>query len=273
MIAIRATTATTTTMTIVVSNVAWRQGDQIRSSAASDHDCAAVHPVTGDSPYQGWAPTVGPLSLEGPQMRLRSTGIVLALMSSVVALVVTTAGSASAGPVTSGITRAVTLAGTTSVTTAPGIAGTLIGAGVIPLPVPGTSFRPGYTRGLNVTYGFHITGGNPDLAGPAGDILHSGGIYFTSLRGKHLEIGKFDIDLAVGKIFATEVNFASARIPVLDLVLTNLKVTSSPRSTVLSGISLRLDPAAAGALNATFGIHLPTDGSLTFGSAVVSLRG
>ncbi len=202
-------------------------------------------------------------------MRLRSTGIVLALMSSVFALVVSTAGPAAATPATA---KAASLSGVTSVTTAPGIASTLIGAGVIPLPVPGTSFHPGYNRGLNVTYGFRITGGNPDLTGPSGDILHSGGIYFTSLRGKHLEIGKFDIDLAAGKIFATEVNFASARIPVLDLGLANLKVATKGKTTVLSGISLKLDPAAAGALNATFGIKLPTDGSLTFGSAVVTLR-
>lgn len=153
-----------------------------------------------------------------------------------------------------------------------GIAGTLIGAGVIPLPVPGTSFRLGYNRGLDVTYGFRIVGGNPDLAGPSGDILHSGGIYFTSLRGKHLEIGKFDIDLSAGKIFATEVNFARARSAVLDLGLKNLKVTKKGNSTVLSGITLKLDPAAAGALNSTFGIKLPTDGSLTFGSAVITLR-
>lgn len=201
-------------------------------------------------------------------MRLRSTGIVLALVSSVFALVVSTAGPAAASPA-----KVATLSGTTSVTTAPGIAKTLIKAGVIPLPVPGTAFRLGLHRGLDVTYGFRIVGGNPDLAGPSGDILHSGGIYFTSLRGKHLEIGKFDIDLAAGKIFATEVNFAPARIPVLDLGLKNLKVTNSGKNTVLSGISLKLDPAAAGALNATFGIKLPTDGSLTFGSAVITLRG
>ena len=202
-------------------------------------------------------------------MRLRSTGIVLALMSSVFALVVSTAGPAAATPAPA---KAATLSGVTSVTTAPGIAATLIGAGVVPLPVPGTSFRPGYNRGLDVTYGFRITGGHPDLAGPSGDILHSGGIYFSSLRGKHLEIGRFDIDLAAGKIFATEVNFAAARIPVLDLRLANLKVATKGPTTVLSGISLKLDPVAAGALNATFGIALPTDGSLTFGSAVVTLR-
>jgi hypothetical protein len=41
---------------------------------------------------------------------------------------------------------------------------------------------------------------------------------------------------------------------------------------VLSGITLRLDPVAAQALDKTFGINLPTDGSLVFGTARVILR-
>jgi hypothetical protein len=164
------------------------------------------------------------------------------------------------------------LSGTTSVTTAPGIAKTLLGAGIVPLPVlPRTRFGVAKFAPLEVRYGFPITGGNPDLTGPSGDINHAGGISFVS-RKAHLEIGKFDIDLAAGKIFATEVNHASARIAVLDLDLSGLKVATKGGCTTLSGISLKLDPAAAGALNATFGIALPTDGSLVFGSAVVQLH-
>jgi hypothetical protein len=47
--------------------------------------------------------------------------------------------------------------------------------------------------------------------------------------------------------------------------------TRSDGATVLSGITVRLDPAAAGALNSTFGVSLPTDGSLVFGTARVVL--
>ena len=164
------------------------------------------------------------------------------------------------------------LRGTTAVTTAPGIASTLLGAGILPLPVPPTRFSIGYSGGLTVTYGFPVTGGNPDLAGPSGDIFHAGGIDFVAGRGRHLEIGRFDIALAAGKIFATQVNFAPARIPVLDLDLSRLTVTHKHHATVLSGITLRLDPAAAQALNATFGLSLPADGSLVFGTATVTLR-
>ena len=180
---------------------------------------------------------------------------------------------ATAGPASATVARgSATLHGTTSVTTAPGIAAALLQGGVLPLPAPGTGFGIGVRSGLNVTYRFPITGGNPNLAGPSGDILHSGGIDFIG-RGKQLEIGKFDIDLTAGKIYADQVNFAAGRIPVLDLDLSGLAVTSPSGSTVLSGISVKLDPAAAGALNSTFGLGLPTDGSLVFGTAVVTLKG
>jgi hypothetical protein len=163
------------------------------------------------------------------------------------------------------------LHGVTRVDTAQGIAGTLLRAGILPLPVRPTCFGVHLRDGLVVSYGFPITGGNPDLSGPSGHILHSGGINFVSARA-HLEIGKFDISLADGKIYATEVNHAAARIPVLDLDLSALSVTARHGATVLSDIGLRLDPAAAQALNATFGIALPTDGSLVFGHAQVTLR-
>jgi hypothetical protein len=162
--------------------------------------------------------------------------------------------------------------GTTTVTTAPGIAGTLLKARILPLPVPGTRFGLSLRGGLSVSYGFPITGDTADLANGTGDITHSGGIDFVS-RGASLEIGRFDIDLAAGKIFATQVNFAPARIPVLDLDLSGASVTTRHGCTTVSGVSLNLDPAAAGALNATFGTALPTDGSLTFGSAVVRITG
>ncbi len=179
---------------------------------------------------------------------------------------------AASAPATAATASKSTLRGNTALTTAPGIANALIRGGVLPLPAPGTGFGLKIIGGLATSYRFPITGGNPSLVGPKGNIFHSGGINFVSVRGKHLEIGKFDIDLAAGKIYANQVNFAPGRIPVLDLDLSKLKVKTSYGATVLSGISTKLDPAAASALNATFGLKLPTDGSLVFGSAVVTLK-
>jgi hypothetical protein len=205
----------------------------------------------------------------------RIVPVAAALLGLAVALPLATMSSASASTTTSrhqATLRHTHLSGTTSVTTAPGIANALVSAGVLPLPVlPSTSLRVTRLSPLQVTYGFPVISGQPDLAGPSGHVYHSGGIYFASRRA-HLEIGRFDMDLAKGKIFARQVNFASARIPVLDLDLSGLKVATVHGATVLSGIVVRLDPAAAGALNSTFGLALPTDGSLVFGSATVTLR-
>lgn len=201
---------------------------------------------------------------------MRSRRLLIAVTTALSAMLALTAAPAVATPARASAGSG--LSGATAVTTAPGIATTLIRAGVLPLPVvPGTGFRLGYSDGLTATYRFPITGGNPDLAAGTGDILHSGGINFVSRRSR-LEIGRFDIDLAAGKVFATQVNYAPARLPVLDLDLSGLTVASRDGATVLSGITVRLDGVAAGALNSTFGLGLPTDGSLVFGSATVTLR-
>jgi hypothetical protein len=195
----------------------------------------------------------------------------IAAVGLALALPLAVAGPASATSGHRSSTEAARLAGRTTVTTAPGIATALLKAGVVPLPVPGTRFGVASAHPLQLSYGFPITGGNPDLAGPSGHIRHSGGIVFVSRKAR-LEIGKFDIDLAAGKVFATEVNHRPARIAVLDLDLSGLQVGTPGHRTVLTGIKVRLDPAAAGALNATFHLNLPTDGSLVFGRARVSLR-
>ena len=163
--------------------------------------------------------------------------------------------------------------GVTTVTTAPGIATTLLKAGIVPLPQRGTALRVSVRHGLQVAYGFPITSSTADLGTGSGDILHSGGITFVSRRAS-LAIGNFDISLADGTVYATRVNGAAGRVATLTLDLSGLRVTTTRKGdTLLSGIGVNLAPAAAGALNATFGTALPTDGSLHFGTASVLLKG
>ena len=205
------------------------------------------------------------------RMRRALVGGVAGVALAMTALVAAPAAGATSTPAAS--SSAAKPLGVTTVTTAPAIAPTLLKAGILPLPVfPKTSFGVSLKNGLAVSYGFPITSNTANLAQGKGDILHAGGINFVSRHAK-LEIGKFDINLAAGKIFAKQVNFAPANIPVLDLDLSKLKVTKTSRGTLLSGITLKLDPAAAGALNSTFHIALPTNGSLVFGSATVLIKG
>ncbi|MEO8851707.1 MAG: hypothetical protein ABI360_08255 [Allobranchiibius sp.] len=194
-------------------------------------------------------------------------------------LAAATASVALAGPASAAAvhkpaaTKVAALSGTTTLTTAKGIAPTLLKAGILPLPTRNTRLGLKVFGGLAVSYGFPITSGNPDLTGPSGDIFHKGGINFISLKGKKLEIGKFDVSLADKKVYATEINFKPGRIAVLDLDFSGLKVATRNGNTNLSGITARLNPAAAGAINSTFGTALPADGSLVFGAVKVTLKG
>ncbi len=197
-------------------------------------------------------------------MKRRFTLAIIGLATAATLATGTASASATAAP------RTPALRGTTAVTTAPGIAAALIEHGVLPLPIADTGFGIGFRGGLTVTYRFPITGGNPNLSGPSGDILHAGGINFVSY-GAHLTISNFDIDLAAGKVFATRVDGAPARVAILDLNLAGLAVHSKHGVTVLTGITVTLDSAAASALDATFpNLNLPS--GLGFGTATVTLR-
>ncbi|MHA3703008.1 hypothetical protein ACXR2U_12590 [Jatrophihabitans sp. YIM 134969] len=209
---------------------------------------------------------------------MKRIGTVVATVAVASAVVVALAPAASArpsapsAPLTPSRGAASSL-GTTTVTTAPGIATTLLSAGIVPLPQPGTSLGVSFGGGLQVSYGFPITRSTANLSTVTGNILHGGGITFVSLRGK-LAIGRFDISLADRTIYSTTVNGAAARVPTLTVDLSGLRVTTTrDGGTLLSGIGLNLAPAAARAINSTFGTALPTNGSLRFGSATVLLRG
>lgn len=207
------------------------------------------------------------------RVRLLAGMIGLGLAATVAVAPGATAAPTAARHLPAARAAASTALGTTTVTTAPGIATTLLSAGIVPLPLlPRTGVKLIFGDSIRVAYSFPITSSTADLASATGDILHAGGISFVSAKAQ-LTVSRFDISLADGKVYATRVNGAAAKVALLDLDLSKLKVTTtSTGATELSRIGVNLDPAAAGALNATFGTALPTDGSLVFGTARVTLR-
>lgn len=193
--------------------------------------------------------------------------MIVAVSTAALAGLVATAAPANAAPSTH---SASTLRGNTAVTTAPGIAVTLIRNGVLPLPIlPRTGFSLGFNGGLTATYRFPITGGNPSLSPLGGDILHAGGIDFVSLRGGHLAVSNFDIDLNTATVYATKVNGASARVAILNLDASTIQVASKNGATVVT-VKVTLAADAAAALKQYVGLNLPA--GLPFGTAVVTLR-
>jgi hypothetical protein len=156
--------------------------------------------------------------------------------------------------------------GRTTVTTAKGIAGTLLRNGIVPVVTrPG---RPGLTfdGGLRVTAAFPVTGGAVNLEPLGGTVEHRGGIRFVNLRnGRSLEVGNFTIDLNAGQLTGA-VNRTSTRVPVFDLDLSGASIEVQGSTVVVRGVGLDLTSAAAGALNSTLRTSLFA-GGLRFGTA------
>lgn len=195
---------------------------------------------------------------------LRSLAIAGAAATLLVAI---PAGTASAAPDAATALRG----GTTTVTTGPGIAGTLLRNGILPLAVPPGRQSFGYDRGLTTSFSFPVTGGAVDLGTLAGTIEHRGGITFLNLRnGKRLTVSDFVIDTRTGTLTG-RVNRTATRVPVFTLDLSAATVSAAHGRVAVGNIDVRLTAVAAGALNQTLGTHVFA-GGLDLGTARTSLR-
>jgi hypothetical protein len=160
--------------------------------------------------------------------------------------------------------------GYTQLTTNTATTKALIANRIIPQPVYPSWVYPTWTSdGLALRYRFYITGGAIDGATLAGQINHSGGLKFVNYRnGKSLKATNFVIDTTRSQLWGT---VGGGSVPLLDLDLSGISVTSGSVYTVVAPVPAKLTPEAAGALNATLGTTIFTPG-LPFGTAKVSVR-
>ena len=183
------------------------------------------------------------------------------------------AGTASAAPKAPAAPTAATAltGGTTTVTTGPGIASTLLRNGILPLAVPPGRQSFGYSGGLTTSFSFPVTGGAVDLGTLAGTIEHRGGITFLNVRnGKKLTVSDFVIDTRTG-VLTGRVNGTDTRVPVFTLDLSAATVSAKGKKVTVGNIDVLLTEVAAGALNQTLGTHVFA-GGLDLGTARTTLR-
>ena len=162
--------------------------------------------------------------------------------------------------------------GTTTVTTGPGIAKTLLRNGILPVATAPGRQGFGFGRGgLTVSFSFPVTGGAVDLGTLAGTIEHRGGIVFYNLRnGKRIKVSHFVIDTAAG-VLTARINDTSIRAPIFDLDLSAATVSARGNTVRVGNIDVTLTDVAAGALNAALGTSLFA-GGLDLGTARTRLR-
>ncbi len=162
--------------------------------------------------------------------------------------------------------------GDTSVTTAPGIAGTLLGHGIVPLAtLPGTQGAQ-IGGGVTVRFTFPVTGGWLNAAQLRGTIWHQGGILFLApATGKQIEVSDFVISVHQGVLTAEVNGNTKVRVPLLRLSLAHATIHAGRHYVRISGIVLTLTGTAARALDVTFGTTLFQPG-LELGTASTLLR-
>jgi hypothetical protein len=189
-------------------------------------------------------------------------------------------------PATSGtghVTSYASLSGTsTTITLAPAFVQTLARLKVAP-----TAVAPATTTGS--TFTFPITSGKATVNAPGstppavGTLVHSGGL---ALATGSLKVSLNDVVLTLGTTStikgAVSLNgsaLGGAAITLFDVDLSRLSTVTGPGgTTTLTGAVVYVDPGAATALNAAFGLSganaLPTGtDKFTVGTATVKLTG
>ena len=115
---------------------------------------------------------------------------------------------------------------------------------------------------------FPITAGKLNAKTYAGQIKHSGGLSLT--RGAtRVDLRSFTINVDGAPDLTARVG--GARVSILDLDLSEAKISASGRKLTIAGVKATLTQAAADALNAAFETHAFAKG-LELGTATVSGR-
>jgi hypothetical protein len=163
--------------------------------------------------------------------------------------------------------------GATAVTTAPGIAATLLKHGIVPHATwPARESVLSLKSGPAVRFTFPVTGGRVSLSPLGGTVDHRGGIVFINKNnGKKIKVSRFTIDLTHADLTGIVNGNPKARVPLFRLDLSHAKLAAGKHIVTARGIGLRLTSAAAKALNTALGTKLFSAG-LKLGTAKTRLR-
>ena len=150
--------------------------------------------------------------------------------------------------------------GATTLTLDKGATDALASLGIAAAPL-----APATAEGADLA--FPITGGRVKAKTLAGAIRHSGGLSL-SREATRVDLRNFVIDTKQAVLTARA---GDARIAILDLDLSDVKVAKKGRRLTVSGVSATLTKGAADALNGAFQTDAFKEG-LLIGTAVVETR-
>jgi hypothetical protein len=194
--------------------------------------------------------------------RLILAPVVLALATvALPAVSVATAGSAAAAD--SVIT---VIGGSASTVSAPGVAGKLLGAGIIPVVLPPGKMSINLFN-LTATITLPLTGGSIDLTTFNGQASAGGSIVFTKLFPLRIvRLTSIQVDIVNGVVTQTALTSAGTRISLFQLSLAGASFGGDATHLTISNLATTITADGAQYLDSALRTHVFTAGML-FGTS------
>ena len=197
-----------------------------------------------------------------PSRRLILAPLVLALA----AVALPAASVATAGPAAAE-DSVITITGGSAVTvSAPGVAGQLLGAGIVPLVLPPGKMSIDLSN-LTATITLPLTGGSIDLTTFNGEATAGGSIVFTKLFPLRIvRLTSIQVDIVNGLVTQTALTPAGTRVSLFQLSLAGATLGGDATDLTISNLATTITAEGAQYLDSALHTQVFTAGML-FGTA------
>jgi hypothetical protein len=197
-----------------------------------------------------------------PSRRLLLAPLVLALATAALPAV----SLAAAGPAAAADSVITVTGGTATTVSAPGVAGQLLGAGILPVVLPPGKMSIDLSN-LTATITLPLTGGSIDLTTLSGQASAGGSIVFTKLFPLRIvRLTSIQVDIVNGIVTQSALTPAGTRVSLFQLSLTGATFGGDATDLTISNLATTITADGAQYLDSALRTHVFTAGML-FGTA------
>lgn len=195
--------------------------------------------------------------------RLLAVPVVLALVTGAAPA----ASAATAQPAAPAASTVLTVTGGSATTvSAPGVAGKLLSAGIIPVVLPPASLKINFSN-LTATITVPLTGGTIDLSTFNGTVSAGGTMIFTKIfPPRAVRLTNIQVNIANGQVSQTAQTPSGSRIALFQLSLAGAKIGGDATHLIISNLTVTMATQGAQYLDSALHTSVFTPG-MVFGTA------
>lgn len=200
--------------------------------------------------------------------RLLAAPVLLALITGAAPA----ASAATAHPAAPAASSPLTITGGSATTvSAPGVAGKLLGAGIIPIVLPPASMNINF-QNLTATITVPLTSGSIDLSTFNGTVAAGGTMIFTKLLPlRAVRLTDIEVNIVNGQVSQTAMTASGTRIALFDLSLAGAQFGGDATHLTISNLTVTMDPQGAQYLDSKLHTSVFTPG-MVFGTATSTFQ-